>query len=56
MVDVKAKNHKLKERCVRIVRDLTNATADEARNLLEENQYDVRQVLDVLRTSPARQS
>lgn len=49
MVDVKAKNHKLKERCVRIVRDLTNLTEDEAREQLESQAWNVRQVLDVAR-------
>lgn len=54
MVDVKAKNHKLQERCIRIVRDLTNATADEARALLESYNYDVRKVLDILRPAAVR--
>lgn len=51
MVDVKAKNHKLKERCVRIVRELTSATEDEARALLEQKQWNVRVVLAELRAS-----
>lgn len=51
MVDVKAKNHKLKERCVRIVRELTSATEDEARNLLEQKHWNVRVVLAELRAS-----
>lgn len=55
MVDVKAKNKKLQERCVRIVRDLTNATADEARDLLERNDFDIRRVLEHLRPT-ARKS
>ncbi|MES1228042.1 MAG: N-acetylmuramic acid 6-phosphate etherase [Armatimonadota bacterium] len=50
MVDVKAKNQKLKERCVRIVRDLTNATEEEAVGLLEKKQWNVRVVLAELRT------
>lgn len=52
MVDVKAKNHKLKERCVRIVRELTPATADEAQEQLERNNWNVRQVLNVLSNAP----
>lgn len=54
MVDVKAKNHKLKERCVRIVRELTNATADEARQALDELGYDVRKVLERFRSPASR--
>jgi N-acetylmuramic acid 6-phosphate etherase len=54
MVDVKAKNHKLKERCIRIVRELTTATADEARDILERQNWDVRKVLDELRGATAR--
>jgi len=53
MVDVKAKNEKLKERCVRIVRDLTTVTEDEARELLDRNDWNVRRVLDLLRTPTA---
>lgn len=49
MVDVKAKNAKLKERCVRIVRDLTTVTEDEARELLERNGWSVRAVLALVR-------
>jgi len=45
MVDVKAKNVKLKERCVRIVRELSNLTEDEARESLERNDWSVRAVL-----------
>jgi N-acetylmuramic acid 6-phosphate etherase len=52
MVDVKAKNHKLKERCIRIVRELTTATADEARDLLEQKSWNVREVLKLLREAP----
>jgi len=53
MVDVKAKNQKLKERCARIVRDLTNATYDEAYALLEQSNWEVRQVIEGLRTASA---
>ncbi len=49
MVDVKAKNQKLKERCVRIVCDLTSATRDEAWDLLEANQWNIREVIDSVR-------
>ncbi|MEQ1824155.1 MAG: N-acetylmuramic acid 6-phosphate etherase [Fimbriimonadaceae bacterium] len=49
MVDVKAKNGKLKERCVRIVRDLSSATEDEARELLEANDWNIRTVLTILK-------
>ncbi len=51
MVDVKAKNHKLKERCVRIVRELSTATEDEARDALEQHHWNVREVLAALRAS-----
>ncbi|HZH98365.1 MAG TPA: N-acetylmuramic acid 6-phosphate etherase [Fimbriimonadaceae bacterium] len=51
MVDVKAKNQKLKERCARIVRDLTTATFDEAYELLDNNEWSVRRVLAVLADS-----
>lgn len=53
MVDVKAKNQKLKERCVRIVMDLTPATSEEAWELLESNDWSVRTVLDRLKQSTA---
>jgi len=53
MVDVKAKNQKLKERCARIVRELTNATEDEAWDLLEKNEWSIRAVLTQLKTAPA---
>lgn len=46
MVDVKAKNLKLKERCVRIVRELSNFTEDEARERLEQHDWNVRAVLE----------
>jgi N-acetylmuramic acid 6-phosphate etherase len=49
MVDVKAKNQKLKERCARIVRDLSNATYDEAWDVLEQVNWNVRLALEVLR-------
>lgn len=52
MVDVKAKNAKLKDRCARIVSDLTFATKDEARDLLEENDWNIRTVVNLLRRQP----
>jgi N-acetylmuramic acid 6-phosphate etherase len=52
MVDVKAKNQKLKDRCARIVCELTNATRDEAYQLLEQKDWNIRRVLETLR-SPA---
>jgi N-acetylmuramic acid 6-phosphate etherase len=52
MVDVKAKNGKLKERCARIVHDLTDATIDEAWELLEQNKWNVRQVVAALNETP----
>ncbi|MBS1705909.1 MAG: N-acetylmuramic acid 6-phosphate etherase [Armatimonadetes bacterium] len=48
MVDVKAKNVKLKERCVRIVRDLSTATEDEAHAALEQVDWNVRAALNHL--------
>jgi len=50
MVDVKAKNSKLKERCCRIVAELSNATRDEARELLESSDWNIRTVLAKLRS------
>lgn len=46
MVDVKAKNQKLKERCARIVCELTPATRDEAWQMLEENEWSIRRVIE----------
>ena len=42
MVDVKATNQKLKERCARIVCELSPATYDEAWSLLEQNGWNIR--------------
>lgn len=52
MVDVKAKNTKLKDRCVRIVRDLVPVTADEARAALEAHEWRVRDAVEELRKQP----
>lgn len=54
MIDVKAKNQKLKDRCARIVCDLTTATRDEAYQLLEQKDWNIRRVLEVLRAPAAR--
>ncbi len=51
MVDVKAKNLKLKERCARIVTELAPVTFDEATDLLEKNNWSIRQVLDGLKST-----
>jgi N-acetylmuramic acid 6-phosphate etherase len=48
MVDVKAQNGKLKERCCRIVTELTNVTRDEAQELLEAHDWSIRAVLEHL--------
>jgi len=45
MVDVKAKNSKLRERCARIVAELTPVTRDEAYELLESNGWNVRRAV-----------
>jgi N-acetylmuramic acid 6-phosphate etherase len=50
MVDVKAKNDKLKERCVRIVRDLSNATDSEAREALTANDWNIRTALQAIQS------
>ena len=49
MVDVKANNQKLKERCARIVRDLSDATYDEAWELLKQHDWNVRKVLSEIK-------
>lgn len=49
MVDVKAKNAKLKDRCIRILCDLSPTTSEEARQLLENNEWNVRKALDALK-------
>lgn len=48
MVDVKAKNKKLRDRCVRILCELSNATKDEAREQLEKCDYNIRTALEAL--------
>ena len=51
MVDVKANNQKLKERCARIVCELTPATRDEAFELLDEHHWSIREVIESLKHS-----
>ncbi len=51
MVDVRAKNHKLKERCARIVKELAPVTFDEAYDLLENNDWNIRRVLEGLKAN-----
>jgi N-acetylmuramic acid 6-phosphate etherase len=46
MVDVKANNQKLKERCARIVCELMPSTREEAWHLLEQHNWSIRQVLE----------
>jgi N-acetylmuramic acid 6-phosphate etherase len=53
MVDVKANNQKLKERCARIIVELSTVTLDEAYNLLERHDWSVREVLVALRQGSA---
>lgn len=48
MVDVRATNLKLRERCVRIVRELTHATESEATAALEAAQWHVRTAIEEL--------
>jgi len=56
MVDVKANNSKLKDRCARIVKELAPVTYDEAWDLLEEHGWNIRAVLDAARLVPERLS
>jgi N-acetylmuramic acid 6-phosphate etherase len=53
MVDVKAKNAKLKERCARIICELAPITRDEAWTYLEENDWSIRRVLEIVRPEQA---
>lgn len=46
MVDVKASNDKLRDRCVSIVCELTGMSASEARGALEKNDWSIRAVLN----------
>ena len=42
MIDLDPSNTKLRDRAVRIIRQLTNATEAEARPALEQTQWDVK--------------
>jgi N-acetylmuramic acid 6-phosphate etherase len=53
MVDVKATNKKLQERCARIVCELSPATYDEALSLLEDNGWNIRAAVDAAIKTPA---
>lgn len=55
MVDVKATNQKLKERCARIVCELSPATYDEAWGLLSENGWSIRDALEKAKSVSAVQ-
>ncbi|MBS1717193.1 MAG: N-acetylmuramic acid 6-phosphate etherase [Armatimonadetes bacterium] len=46
MVDVQARNDKLRDRCVRIMTELTSLNSDEARVVLRENEWSIRKALD----------
>ncbi len=50
MVDVKAKNSKLKDRCVRILKELTVLDDLEARRILEVNDWNIRRSLETARS------
>lgn len=50
MIDVKAKNAKLKDRCARIVRELIPVTYDEAWEALERNDWSIRRSVEALKT------
>lgn len=51
MVDVKAKNEKLRTRCARIVNELTGVSVAEAREALEANGWSIRAVIDGLKVA-----
>ena len=51
MVDIYPKNQKLKERSIKAIRDLTTVSELEAKQLLEQNQWNTRKVLEIIRTS-----
>ena len=54
MIDVRATNAKLRDRAVRIVRDVTGLDEDAARARLEANAWSVRKALDDAGGEPAR--
>lgn len=51
MVDVKAKNDKLRTRCARIVSELTGVSVAEARESLEANAWSIRAALEGLKVA-----
>ncbi len=50
MVDVKANNIKLQNRCIRIVKDATDAPIEKIASILEENQYNVKLTILMIKT------
>ncbi len=56
MVDVKATNAKLRERCVKIVRELSPVTEEEAEQLLVAHNWSIRSVLNIIREPATRAS
>ncbi len=51
MVDVKANNQKLRERCVRILCDLSTVSEGEAEKILAAHNWNIRQALSVVRST-----
>ena len=49
MVDVNPANQKLRERAIRIVRELTGANETEARTVLEKSKWEIKSALEKLR-------
>jgi N-acetylmuramic acid 6-phosphate etherase len=56
MVDVKATNHKLRERCARIVVQLTRITVDEANEILSRCGWNVRQAIAIVKERSERRA
>ncbi|MCC6232961.1 MAG: N-acetylmuramic acid 6-phosphate etherase, partial [Verrucomicrobiales bacterium] len=54
MVDLNPSNTKLRDRAVRIVRELTGATESEASEALHAAGWNVRKAIEALRTRAAR--
>ena len=54
MIDLRATNAKLRDRAVRMVRDVTGLDEDAARARLEANAWSVRRSLDDSGGKPAR--
>ena len=51
MVDVKANNQKLRERCIRILGELTTVSESEAERVLIAHNWNIRLALSVLRSN-----